>query len=214
MLSSRQEEYCKALAIGKTQFLHSSPIPEQCRIAGAAWEPLPQGGIIYLPFFNTTCEITVPGFEFHLGKGDDSISLSNQVLIVHYLNGVKDIPPTHKTVSFKDIPSGAFYYPAFAQRSINPLLRTFGQDPRTLECAAKQLGGEPARGGDLGITLRVFPKAPVTLLFWFGDEEFPPDLTMLFDATIQEFLSTEDIAVMSQEVMVRMIRSFYSGFKK
>jgi hypothetical protein len=213
MVSGRQEEYRKALEIAKTQLLRFPQIRAQCRTAGAEWERLPQGGVIHLPFFNTICEITIPAFEFRLREGSDPISLSNKVLIVHYLNGVKDIPLASRTVSFKDIPSGSFYYPAFRQRSITPLLMTFGHDPQALERAAKQLGGEPARGGDLGVKLQVFPKAPVTLLFWYGDEEFPPDLTVLFDETIQEFLSTEDITVMSQEVMVRMIRSYSSGFK-
>jgi hypothetical protein len=214
MLSGRQEEYRKALEIAKTQLLRSSHLPAQCRMAGAEWEPLVHGGVIHLPFFNTICEITIPDFEFHLRKGSDPITLSNQVLMVHYLSGVKDIPLAAKTVSFKDIPAGAFYYPAFVQRAITPLLQTFGHDPEALERAAKQLGGEPVGGGDRGVKLQVFPKAPVTLLFWYGDEEFPPDLTILFDETIQEFLSAEDIAVMSQEVMVRMIRWFSSGFKK
>jgi len=62
--------------------------------------------------------------------------------------------------------------------------------------------------GDMGLKISVFPKVPLTLILWSGDEDFPPDLNILFDATIKEFLSTEDVAVLGQEVMIRMIKSY------
>jgi hypothetical protein len=66
----------------------------------------------------------------------------------------------------------------------------------------------------LGIKIFLFPRVPITLVLWFADAEFPPDLQILFDASITEFLSTEDIAVLGQEVMIRMIKSYYSSFGK
>ena len=205
MNSSRDKEYRKALELARV-LLVQPDLKERCRIAGATWEPADDGGTICLPFFHHACEITIPALQFRLRGREELISISNQILILHYLNGIKPIPPANKLVSFKEIPSGEFYYPAFAQRSIKPLLRVFGRNPEGFKQAAAKLGGKPAAGADVGVILHVFPQVPVTLLFWCGDDEFPPDLTILFDATLPEVLSTEDIAVMSQEVMLRMIR--------
>jgi hypothetical protein len=135
-------------------------------------------------------------------------------LILHYLNGVKDISFENKLISFKEIPSGEFYYPAFARRSIEPLLKTFSNNFRAFRSIGEGLGGKPAAIGDAGIKIFVFPRVPITLVLWFADAEFPPDLQILFDASITEFLSTEDIAVLGQEVMIRMIKSYYSSFGK
>jgi len=209
MVSHREEDYLKALDIAKRVLL-SSDIKEQCLIAGAEWEPSEDGGTIYLPYFDTTCQITIPHCKFSLKKSAENINLSNQILIFHYLNGVKDIPCKNKLISFKEIPSGEFYYPAFARRSIEPLLKTFSK----IKSIAEGLGGKPVAIGDEGIKISVFPRVPVTLVLWFADEEFPPDLQILFDASITEFLSTEDIAVLGQEVMIRMIKSYYSSLPR
>jgi len=76
------------------------------------------------------------------------------------------------------------------------------------------LGGKPVALGDGGIKISVFPRVPIILVLWFEDAEFPPDLQILFDASITEFLSTEDIAVLSQEVMSRMIKSYYLSLSR
>jgi hypothetical protein len=52
------------------------------------------------------------------------------------------------------------------------------------------------------------------LVLWSGDEEFPPDATVLFDQSIQGLLSAEDIAVMSGSLVYRLIglgRKIQSG---
>jgi len=213
MVSRREEEYLKALEIAKAVLL-SSDIQERCRIAGAEWRPSEDGGEIYLTYFNTTCQITIPLLEFSLTEKRESINLSNQILILHYLIGVKDIPLANKLLSFKEIPSGEFYYPAFARRSVEPLLKTFINKHQAFKVIAEGLGGRPVGIGDLGIKIIVFPKVPITLVWWLGDEEFSPDLQILFDATISEFLSTEDVAVLSQEVMIRMIKFYYSSLPR
>ena len=168
MVSHREEDYLKALEIAKTVFL-SSDIKERCLIAGAEWKPSEDGGKIYLPYFDTTCQITIPHVEFSLKESGENINLSNQILILHYLNGVKDIPFENKLISFKEIPSGEFYYPAFARRSIEPLLKTFSTKLQAFKSIAEGLGGKPVAIGDAGIKISVFPRVPVTLVLWFAD---------------------------------------------
>ncbi|RLA95144.1 MAG: hypothetical protein DRG25_00930 [Deltaproteobacteria bacterium] len=208
MKSSREEEYRKALELAKSSFLRRD-FTKQCRIGGAEWAPRCSGGIIHLPFFQDVCQITIPDFDFSLPGSQKPISLSNQILILHYLNGVKDIPLAEENISFREVPCGEFYYAAFVQRSIAPLLQIFGQKPRAFRFVAESLGGQPIEMGDIGTRLQVLPKVPVTLIYWEGDDEFPPDLNILFDATIKEFFSTEDIAVIGQEVMIRMTKLYF-----
>lgn len=213
MDSSRDKEYRKALELARVLLLQSD-LKERCRIAGAELKPSEDGGKIYLPYFDTTCQVTIPHFEFSLKESAENINLSNQILILHYLNGVKDIPFKNKLISFKEIPSGEFYYPAFARRSTEPLLKIFSKNFQAFKSIAEGLGGKPVAIGDAGIKIFVFPRVPVTLVLWFADAEFPPDLQILFDASVTEFLSTEDIAVLGQEVMIRMIKPYYSSLGK
>lgn len=208
MVAHREEDYVNALERGKAALLNTD-LKEQCRIAGAEWKQSEDDGTILLPYFNTTCSITIPRFEFFLTDKKEGVTRSNQILILHYLNGVKDIPYENKLISFKEVSSGEFYYPAFKRRSIEPLLKTFGGKPEVFKKIAEGLGGRTVKLGDIGIQIPVFPHVPVTLVLWFGDEELPADLQVLFDSSITEFLATEDIAVLSQEVMIRMVKASY-----
>ncbi|MCX8011758.1 MAG: DUF3786 domain-containing protein [Desulfobacterota bacterium] len=208
-MSNREEEYKKAREIAIKVFL-SSNIAERCRIAGAKWYPDELGGRIHLPFFNTICEIILSPsrISFKEKETGKELSLNIQILALHYLNGVKDIPPSHQYISFRQVPSGEFYYPAFQRRSTEPLLRVFGRNPEGLKAVIEKINGCAIDLGDVGAEVFVFPKVSIRLVLWLGEGEFPPELQILFDATIIEFLSTEDIAVLSQEVMIRMIKCF------
>ena len=43
--------------------------------------------------------------------------------------------------------------------------------------------------------MQAFPRVPLMLQLWEGDEEFPPDGNVLMDPTISGYLSTEDVAL-------------------
>ncbi len=67
------------------------------------------------------------------------------------------------------------------------------------------MGATPVSNGDFGMQFSVFPQICIQLVLWDGDEEFPPDATILFDDTIQKHFSAEDIAVLSGGVVYRLI---------
>jgi hypothetical protein len=67
------------------------------------------------------------------------------------------------------------------------------------------LGAVPVEIGDFGMDFPVFPHIRIQLVLWSGDEEFPPDATILFDESVQRILPAEDIAVMSGSLVYRLI---------
>jgi hypothetical protein len=64
--------------------------------------------------------------------------------------------------------------------------------------------------GDVAVKVLAFPKVPVVLSLWKGDEEFPPEGNVLFDASITSYLSTEDIAYVAGAVVYPAIGMFRS----
>jgi hypothetical protein len=205
MHSNRDTAYHATLKLAQTALLQRD-LEERCRAAGATWKRKDQEVVVSVPYFLDTCDIFLPDYRCVVRGKEGAPSLSSQILLLHYLAGVQSLPLTGKPISFLEVPSGSFYYDAFVRRAIAPLVRTYGHDPEALAAAARTLGGAMVAMGDLAVSLPVFPRVPVTLVYWRGDEEFPPDLYLLFDATIVEFLSTEDIAVLGQELMLRMLR--------
>ena len=59
--------------------------------------------------------------------------------------------------------------------------------------------------GDASFRIQVFPRLPMQYVLWEGDEEFSPSVQVLFDASVDHYLSLEDIVVLGQVGSGRLI---------
>lgn len=57
--------------------------------------------------------------------------------------------------------------------------------------ACEALGGEKLTSGDIAYSMEVFDGLPLMLQLWFGDEEFPPNLRILWDENALMYLRYE-----------------------
>ncbi|MHC1578807.1 MAG: DUF3786 domain-containing protein [Dehalococcoidia bacterium] len=48
-------------------------------------------------------------------------------------------------------------------------------------------------------------------MLWRGDEEIAPNGNVLFDANISDYLSTEDVAVLSETIIWKVSKDTPSG---
>jgi hypothetical protein len=51
----------------------------------------------------------------------------------------------------------------------------------------------------------------ITLVLWRGDEEVAPNGSILFDANIADYLSAEDVTVLCETLVRRMVRGVRSS---
>lgn len=164
---------------------------------------------ILLSFLNRNLTITWPEMEFSYEGSDEEVSIQQQVLILHYLNGAflsNGAPTTGEWISFQDVPDGRFYIGAFIKRAKDPMLRTFGMNAKLMiESASGLYGATQLDHGDHSLMVRVLPLVPVALVIWEGDDEFPPDGNILFDKNISMILSAEDIAWLAGMVVYPLI---------
>jgi hypothetical protein len=162
-----------------------------------------------LLFLNQALRITWPDLKVLSDKTGEEIPIQQQVLILHYLHGAwasSGAEPTGEWISFQEVPDGRFYLDAFHRRAKNPLVQTFGQEPGVMvELAKRAYGAESFDQGDASALLRPLPLVPVALILWQGDEEFPPEGNILFDQTIVQILSAEDIAWLSGMIVYPLI---------
>lgn len=165
-----------------------------------------------VPFLGDTCIVDVENQKILRDRTEVGDYIS--VLILHYLIGVKDMPLSGKMLSFKGFPSGRFYFPAFRQRSLQPLLETFGDYPESLFVSGEALGAERIAQGDAGITVKVFPKLPLSIIIWKGDKELLSEATVLFDATASQILETEDLSAAAAILARRLVREGRDSFRR
>ena len=133
--------------------------------------------------------------------------LTTAILILHYLTGASGVELTNDWVSFKELQGGAIYIQAFQKRAINPLVQAFGKEPDAFTAATKQFAGTPAEFGDLSYIIPVFPRIPILLILWRGDDEFPPNGTILFDRNANTYLHTEDFAHLASMTVYALIKT-------
>jgi hypothetical protein len=200
----RVDDFLKALDLAR-EILPTRDPAAICRNAGAEFLQLNPGGKITLPFFSKPVNITYPEGQVKYEESEAKLSLQEQGLILHYLLGAQDIPPTNQPITFREIPSGEFYYQPFQKRAQVPLVQTFGSNHELFRKASQKLGGIDAEMGDISFTFRPFPIIPITLILWKEDDEFPPDGNILFDAGIKHFLSGEDIAFLAGTVVYKLM---------
>ena len=201
---ARIDDFQNAIHLAREQLPYRDP-EEMRRNAGAELSAPNGAKNIVFPYFVKKVSISYPEGTVAYDEGADSLSPQEQGLILHYLLGVNHLPLTGELITFREIPSGEFYYQPFLKRAQVPLVNTFGSDHELFLKAGKKLGGKEMEMGDASMTFYPFPKIPLTLILWKGDEEFPPEGTILFDSSIKNFLYGEDIAFLTGNTVHKLM---------
>lgn len=191
----------------REQLTKIGDIEKQCRRSGARY--LEPNGIV-INYLNQTYRIMLPDGKILLEDSNIEAPLRDKILILHYFTGAKGTAPTGKLIAFKQLSGGVSYFPAFSQRAINPFVKHFGQKPELLIDISAKLGGYNSNQGDVSVTIDAFNHVPITFALWRGDEEFSPSGAILFDANISDYLSTEDVTVLCETIVWKLVKSISS----
>ncbi len=161
---------------------------------------------LILPFFTDEVIITFPKISLYYKNKDQEISLWYKILILHYLGQAKGTPINGEQITFKQVTGGLAYYPAFHRRTIKPLLKAFGSNLNKYTAAAVKAGGVKTDIGKYSFSFQVFPRVSVIINLWEGDDELPADGNIIFDSSIADYLTTEDIAVLCNILALMIIK--------
>jgi len=190
------------------QLAKISDVRQQCRKSSAQYIGPNE---IVIGYLNQPYHIMIPNCRILLEEGGTEVPLRDKILILHYFTGAKGTPATGKLIAYKQLLGGVSYFPAFSQRAIAPLVKNFGRSPELLVKAAAKLGGHEADHGDVSVTVSAFPHVPITLVLWRGDEEVAPNGNILFDANIPDYLSTEDVTVLCETIIWKLVKNIPSA---
>ncbi len=195
-----------AYKLAREQLAKIDDIEQQCRKSGAQYQVIDSKKAIIVQYLNQSYLITLPDIEISLVGSAEEVPTRDKVLILHYFTSAKGTQATNKLITFRELPEGKVYSPTFSKRTIKPLLDYFNKDPNLLVEISKKLGGHKADYGDTAVTINAFSHVPITVVLWQGDADFAPQGNILFDATISDYLPTEDITVLCETITWRLIR--------
>jgi hypothetical protein len=203
---SKQKNYQQSFDLACTS-IKGMNLEERAKKAGADYQKGKDGEKIIVHFFSEPYHIQFPQIGFY-SPSKKVVSLVTRILLLHYLIRADGNPLTGKWVAYKDIPGGLLYAGVFARRVTEPLERKFGKSGKSFKEIGLRSGGQPAEGGDASFILQAFPYIRLQYVLWEGDEEFPPSVQLLFDASVDHYLSLEDIVVLGQVTTGRLINRF------
>ncbi len=202
--------YGLALKLASETLASISDIEELCRRSGSLFVSKNNIRAIQLNYLNYKYLVSLPDVTISHADSTDIVEIRDKILILHYLLTSSGKPLSGELISFKELGQGLAYYPTFAQRSIRPLITYFGSHPDYMLNSAAHLGGIKSAFGDFAVSIPVFSKLVITLVIWQGDEEFPPDANILFDRLALDYLPLEDLIVLCQTIVWKMIKTLKS----
>jgi hypothetical protein len=164
-----------------------------------------ENGLVDLPVLESTLRIDRERGAVDVAGSPAPVELA--VCALHYLsadlpNGAP--PEVARFVSFRDIPVMRGYYAPYSGRVLGRITRQFGAKAADLGSAAAALGGRPEPSGDMGYRFDLFPRVPICLTYFLGDDEFTPEANLLYSENITALLPPEDVIVMSELLAARL----------
>ena len=207
--TQKKDEYGQGLAykLACDQLAKLKDVEQQCHKSDANYQIINSKGIITVEFLNRSYQITIPDIEITLNDSQDEVPLRDKILILHYIIQAKGTPISNKEITYKELPEGAGYFRTFSKRAIQPLVTCFGEEPSRLADVAEILGGRKVDYGDVAVTINAFSRVPITIIIWRGDEELPPAGNIVFDSTVTDYLTVEDINVLCETIAWRLVKS-------
>lgn len=182
--------------------LAKADVRRQCEYSGAE---LQSDGSVILRYLDQPYRIDVKQATVSSEVSKQAVPLRERILLLHYFTLAKGTPLFKKQITYRDLPGGLVYFPTFQKRTVEPLVEFFGQRPPLLLKAGAAVGGANAYMGDASLVIPAFPRVAVTILIWRGDGELPPGGNLVFDASITDYLESEDVTIVCEAITWRLI---------
>jgi hypothetical protein len=117
-------------------------------------------------------------------------------------------PETHKLISFEQLPGGRAYYNTFRKRATQQIERVFSAKPQMLFKAGEMFDAIKLEYGDYSVKFYALPLVPINAILWSSGLEFPTSASILFDSSVSNYLSTEQIAALGELAAFRLKQAF------
>lgn len=109
----------------------------------------------------------------------------SRLSIPFYLTSAMDIPPTGRLVRPGHLKGGDVFFRGTHALPLAELALKYGNDKTGFLKRGTDLGGIRMDYGDASVKLFPFPRLPVVIILWQGDDEFSPRTDILFDSTCE-----------------------------
>ncbi|MCG6551768.1 MAG: DUF3786 domain-containing protein [Candidatus Magnetominusculus sp. LBB02] len=135
-----------------------------------------------------------------------AVSLWIKILLLIYIKTAEHSELSNDWVSFDRLRMGIVKIGAFKKECESPLTEMFIKDYAASVAALRALGAEEVEGqpSNAAWKLYLLPKIPILILYWQSDEEFQPEIKVLFDSTAEKYLDIESLVFLLRELSITL----------
>jgi hypothetical protein len=130
-----------------------------------------------------------------------------QSLLLTYLYTADGTPPIDRWVGFRELPNGLFYASAFQGYTGAVLVREIDGDVALFKRASEKLQGSILPIGNAGYAFPVLPRLKLAVVMWVGDDEFPSQAQVLFQASAPHYLITDGLAIVGSLLIGQIVKA-------
>jgi hypothetical protein len=190
----------------REQLAATDPVVLAARTGASFTGSTKEGGQFALEYLAQTYHVTYPRFEAREAQTGQEVWPGLRFLFLLYFQKADGTRLADRWIAYRELPDGMFYFHAFQGYTGTRLVKAFQNDLSRFRDAASLAGGEALSHGDAGYMFRPLPRVPLAVIYWVGDDEFPPNANVLFDASAGHYLSTDGLAVLGRELCSKIIR--------
>jgi hypothetical protein len=147
-------------------------------------------------------------FEYTKLEGPSLLDKVNADLCLSalwYLISAIDIPVVNRWIKPSSLPGGQIFVKGSHVLPLDEVAGKYDGNPLGFIERGEKYGGDKLSYGDASIKLFPYPRVPVLLILWMGDDEFPAHVDVLLDASCDLHIPTDIIwstCLMSLMVML------------
>lgn len=188
----RQCPYEQALQRGFDALASRPPTPERLAALGG----IRAGGAIRLPALNRNLIVDLEQRRVQV-EGTGPARSAWAVLAVHYLDA-DNLEPDSRVVSFSYFSDCRSYLSVFGKRITERFLHGAGRSAEHFERLAAESGGTRVPDFKTAFRFDVFPRIPLTIVRYEGDEEIRAGASVIYRADAEQLLPAEDRVVAAE----------------
>ena len=129
----------------------------------------------------------------------------HQAMIMYYFHSSKGSPATGNWISFSELADGQFYNSAFQGYTAQKLTQYFQTEYDKFEARNEVLCGIKVDFGDGAFRYQFLPQIAIPIVYWKGDEEFPPSYKILFEDIADYHLPTDGCAILGSMLVGKLM---------
>jgi hypothetical protein len=153
-------------------------------------------GLFHLKYWGKPISVSFPEFIGHQDASGKAIASFELAMLLYYFSHADGTPLSDRWISFSELPDGKFYNQAFQGYTGQKLAQVFKDNRQSFELAATRLDGKRLSHGDVGYMFNALPRVPLMVAYLQGDEDFPCNFQILFDASASHYLPTDAYAIL------------------